>query len=91
MTQLPVPAGSLACFSFSPAQAVEHLAETSSRQKEKANRATTGCCARVPMKEKERKNSPTLTIAVALARDRLPLSETRDVDVLLRPCLLFLV
>jgi len=30
-----------------------------------------------------------LTIAVALARDRLPLSETRDVDVLLRPCLLF--
>ncbi len=31
----------------------------------------------------------TLTIAVALARDRLPLSETRDVDVLLRPCLLF--
>lgn len=27
-----------------------------------------------------------LTIAVALAGDRLPLSETRDVDVLLRSC-----
>ena len=79
-TQLLVT-GQLASFlSFSPAQVVENLAETASSPRKRAKKPAGAAVRRFPMKEKK------LTIAVALARDRLPLSETRDVDVLLRPC-----